>query len=167
MRERTLLELYASSSSILCPSGSLIMQRVLQSDLEGRDIISTALPRLLKTFEIDGTRNPRRTARPPSTERSIGSDTWDALLLFAFKSGIAWRITASCACGMPWRDPYANAGSGREALSTHHGGSHRLVPFGRIGRPDEVAAPVAFLASEVAAFMCRSFVEITGAQAVA
>lgn len=43
----------------------------------------------------------------------------------------------------------------------------RLVPFGRIGRPDEVAALVAFLASDEAAFMCGSLVEITGAQAVA
>ncbi len=43
----------------------------------------------------------------------------------------------------------------------------RLVPFGRIGRPEEVAALVAFLASEEAAFMCGSLVEITGAQAVA
>lgn len=43
----------------------------------------------------------------------------------------------------------------------------RLVPFGRIGRPEEVAALVAFLASDEAAFMCGSLVEITGAQAVA
>lgn len=43
----------------------------------------------------------------------------------------------------------------------------RLVPFGRIGKPEEVAALVAFLASDEAAFMCGSFVEITGAQAVA
>lgn len=43
----------------------------------------------------------------------------------------------------------------------------RLVPFGRIGKPGEVAALVAFLASEEAAFMCGSLVEITGAQAVA
>lgn len=43
----------------------------------------------------------------------------------------------------------------------------KLVPFGRIGKPDEVAALVAFLASEEAAFMCGSLVEITGAQAVA
>ncbi|MGH6809456.1 MAG: SDR family NAD(P)-dependent oxidoreductase [Ensifer adhaerens] len=42
----------------------------------------------------------------------------------------------------------------------------KLVPFGRIGKPDEVAALVAFLASEEAAFMCGSLVEITGAQAV-
>ncbi|HOZ32564.1 MAG TPA: SDR family NAD(P)-dependent oxidoreductase [Tabrizicola sp.] len=43
----------------------------------------------------------------------------------------------------------------------------RLVPFGRIGQPAEVAALVAFLASDEAAFMCGSLVEITGAQAVA
>ena len=43
----------------------------------------------------------------------------------------------------------------------------RMVPLGRIGKPEEVAALVAFLASEEAAFMCGSLVEITGAQAVA
>jgi 2-hydroxycyclohexanecarboxyl-CoA dehydrogenase len=43
----------------------------------------------------------------------------------------------------------------------------KMVPFGRIGRPEEVAALVAFLASDEAAFMCGSLVEITGAQAVA
>ena len=43
----------------------------------------------------------------------------------------------------------------------------RMVPFGRIGKPQEVAALVAFLASDEAAFMCGSLVEITGAQAVA
>ncbi|WP_065375775.1 SDR family NAD(P)-dependent oxidoreductase [Ensifer adhaerens] len=42
----------------------------------------------------------------------------------------------------------------------------KLVPFGRIGKPEEVAALVAFLASEEAAFICGSLVEITGAQAV-
>lgn len=42
-----------------------------------------------------------------------------------------------------------------------------LVPFGRIGEPEEVAALVAFLASDEAAFMCGSLVEITGAQPVA
>lgn len=43
----------------------------------------------------------------------------------------------------------------------------KLIPFGRIGKPEEVAALVAFLASEEAEFMCGSLVEITGAQAVA
>lgn len=41
------------------------------------------------------------------------------------------------------------------------------VPFGRIGKPEEVAALVAFLASDEAPFICGSVVEITGAQAVA
>ena len=43
----------------------------------------------------------------------------------------------------------------------------KLVPFGRIGKPEEVAALVAFLASDEAPFMCGSLVEITGAQPVA
>lgn len=43
----------------------------------------------------------------------------------------------------------------------------KKVPLGRIGKPEEVAALVAFLASEEAAFICGSLVEITGAQAVA
>lgn len=42
-----------------------------------------------------------------------------------------------------------------------------LVPFGRIGTPEEVAALVAFLASDEAPYICGSVVEITGAQAVA
>lgn len=42
-----------------------------------------------------------------------------------------------------------------------------MVPFGRIGKPEEVAALVAFLASDEAAFTCGACVEITGAQAVA
>jgi 2-hydroxycyclohexanecarboxyl-CoA dehydrogenase len=41
-----------------------------------------------------------------------------------------------------------------------------MVPFGRIGEPDEIAALVAFLASDEAAYMCGSVIEITGAQAV-
>ncbi|UYQ77296.1 SDR family oxidoreductase [Glutamicibacter sp. JL.03c] len=42
-----------------------------------------------------------------------------------------------------------------------------LVPFGRVGRPHEIAALVAFLASDEAPYLCGSVVEITGAQAVA
>ncbi len=42
----------------------------------------------------------------------------------------------------------------------------KLVPYGRVGQPEEIAALVAFLASDEAAYMCGSLVEITGAQAV-
>ncbi|MDU6411604.1 MAG: SDR family oxidoreductase [Yersiniaceae bacterium] len=41
-----------------------------------------------------------------------------------------------------------------------------LVPFGRIGEPEEIAALIAFLASDEAPYLCGSLVEITGAQAV-
>ena len=40
------------------------------------------------------------------------------------------------------------------------------VPFGRLGSPEEVAALVAFLASDEAPYLTGSVVEITGAQAV-
>lgn len=44
---------------------------------------------------------------------------------------------------------------------------NRLVPYGRIGEPEEIAALVAFLASDEAGYLCGAVVEITGAQAVA
>jgi 2-hydroxycyclohexanecarboxyl-CoA dehydrogenase len=43
----------------------------------------------------------------------------------------------------------------------------KLVPYGRVGKPEEVAALVAFIASDEAPYMCGSLIEITGAQAVA
>ena len=43
----------------------------------------------------------------------------------------------------------------------------KLVPLGRIGKPEEVAALVAFLGSDECHFLCGGTVEITGAQAVA
>lgn len=42
-----------------------------------------------------------------------------------------------------------------------------LVPFGRIGEPEEIAATMAFLASDEAPYLCGALIEITGAQAVA
>ncbi len=42
-----------------------------------------------------------------------------------------------------------------------------LVPYGRVGYPEEVAALVAFLASDEAPYLCGAAVELTGAQAVA
>ena len=40
-----------------------------------------------------------------------------------------------------------------------------LVPYGRIGKPEEIAALVAFLASDEAPYICGSVIELTGAQA--
>lgn len=42
----------------------------------------------------------------------------------------------------------------------------KLVPLGRVGKPEEVAALVAFLASDECHFLCGGTLEITGAQAV-
>ena len=44
--------------------------------------------------------------------------------------------------------------------------AYQHQPIARIGTPQEVARLVAFLASDEAAYMCGSVVEITGAQAV-
>lgn len=75
------------------------------------------------------------------------------------------RVRVNAVCPGEIRTPMLEAGvirSGRAIADLD-----RLVPFGRIGKPEEVAALVAFLASDEAAFMCGSLVEITGAQAVA
>lgn len=40
-----------------------------------------------------------------------------------------------------------------------------LVPFGRVGKPAEIAALVAFLASDEAPYLTGSVIEIAGAQA--
>lgn len=55
---------------------------------------------------------------------------------------------------------------GQSILVTGATGAIGQAMIGRIGKP-EVVALVAFLASDEAAFMCGSLVEITGAQAVA
>lgn len=75
------------------------------------------------------------------------------------------KIRVNAVCPGEIRTPMLEAGvkrSGRTIADLD-----KLVPFGRIGKPEEVAALVAFLASDEAAFMCGSLVEITGAQAVA
>ena len=75
------------------------------------------------------------------------------------------RVRVNAVCPGEIHTPMLEAGvirSGRAIADLD-----RLVPFGRIGKPEEVAALVAFLASDEAAFMCGSLVEITGAQAVA
>ncbi len=77
----------------------------------------------------------------------------------------AQKIRVNAVCPGEIHTPMLEAGvtrSGRTIADLD-----KLVPFGRIGKPEEVAALVAFLASDEAAFMCGSLVEITGAQAVA
>lgn len=43
---------------------------------------------------------------------------------------------------------------------------NKTVPLGRLGKPEEVAATIAFLASDDAGYICGALVEITGAKAV-
>lgn len=60
--------------------------------------------------------------------------------------------------------PMVEAGLAKKGIAV--GDLAAKVPYGRLGAPEEVAALVAFLASDEAAYMCGSVVEITGAQAV-
>ena len=75
------------------------------------------------------------------------------------------RIRVNAVCPGEIHTPMLEAGVRRSGRSIAD--LDRLVPYGRIGKPEEVAALVAFLASDEAPFMCGSLVEITGAQAVA
>lgn len=75
------------------------------------------------------------------------------------------RIRVNAVCPGEIHTPMLEAGVRRAGRTIAD--LDQLVPFGRIGKPEEVAALVAFLASDEAAFMCGSLVEITGAQAVA
>jgi 2-hydroxycyclohexanecarboxyl-CoA dehydrogenase len=75
------------------------------------------------------------------------------------------KIRVNAVCPGEIHTPMLEAGVKRSGRSIAD--LDKLVPFGRIGKPEEVAALVAFLASDEAAFMCGSLVEITGAQAVA
>lgn len=73
-------------------------------------------------------------------------------------------VRVNAVCPGEVRTPMLEAGlakSGRTVADLD-----ALVPFGRIGTPEEVASLVAFLASDEAPYMCGSIVEITGAQAV-
>jgi len=73
------------------------------------------------------------------------------------------RVNASCPDEI--RTPMLEAGLAAKGLTVED--LDKKVPFGRIGRPDEVEALVAFLVSEEAPLICGAAVEITGALAVA
>jgi 2-hydroxycyclohexanecarboxyl-CoA dehydrogenase len=75
------------------------------------------------------------------------------------------KIRVNAVCPGEIHTPMLEAGVKRSGRTIDD--LDKLVPFGRIGKPEEVAALVTFLASDEAAFMCGSLVEITGAQAVA
>ena len=75
------------------------------------------------------------------------------------------NIRVNAVCPGEIRTPMLEAGLAAKGLTVAD--LDKKVPFGRIGRPEEVAALVAFLASDEAPFVCGAAVEITGAQAVA
>jgi 2-hydroxycyclohexanecarboxyl-CoA dehydrogenase len=73
-------------------------------------------------------------------------------------------IRVNAVCPGEVRTPMLEAGLARNGRTVDD--LNALVPFGRIGEPSEVAALIAFLASDEAPYLCGSAVEITGAQAV-
>ena len=76
-----------------------------------------------------------------------------------------YGIRVNAVCPGEIHTPMLDAGLARTGRTLDD--LSRLVPYGRIGQPAEVAALVAFLASDEAPFVCGAVVEITGAQAVA
>ncbi|BAH51631.1 oxidoreductase [Rhodococcus opacus B4] len=72
-------------------------------------------------------------------------------------------IRVNAVCPGEIRTPMLEAGLARKGLTVAD--LDEKVPFGRIGRPEEVAALVAFLASDEAPFLCGAAVEITGFRA--
>jgi NAD(P)-dependent dehydrogenase (short-subunit alcohol dehydrogenase family) len=75
------------------------------------------------------------------------------------------KIRVNAVCPGEVRTPMLEAGLARSGRSIED--LNKLVPFGRVGEPEEIAALIAFLASDEAAYMCGSLIEITGAQPVA
>ena len=75
------------------------------------------------------------------------------------------KIRVNAICPGEVRTPMLESNLARTGRSIDD--LNALVPFGRIGEPSEIAALIAFLASDEAPYMCGSVIEITGAQAVA
>ncbi|WP_193369693.1 SDR family NAD(P)-dependent oxidoreductase [Pelagibius marinus] len=75
------------------------------------------------------------------------------------------KIRVNAVCPGEVRTPMLESNLARTGRSLDD--LNALVPYGRIGEPEEIAALVAFLASDEAPYLCGALVEITGAQAVA
>ena len=75
-----------------------------------------------------------------------------------------YNVRVNAVCPGEIHTPMLESGLARKGLTVAD--LDKKVPFGRIGRPEEVAALVAFVASDEAPFICGAAVEITGAQAV-
>jgi 2-hydroxycyclohexanecarboxyl-CoA dehydrogenase len=75
------------------------------------------------------------------------------------------KVRVNAVCPGEVRTPMLESNLARTGRSIDD--LNALVPFGRIGEASEIAALIAFLASDEAPYLCGSLVEITGAQAVA
>ncbi|NIF02451.1 SDR family oxidoreductase [Pantoea sp. Acro-805] len=75
------------------------------------------------------------------------------------------KVRVNAVCPGEVRTPMLESNLARSGRSLDE--LNALVPYGRIGEPEEIAATIAFLASDEAPYLCGSLIEITGAQAVA
>lgn len=75
------------------------------------------------------------------------------------------KVRVNAVCPGEVRTPMLESNLARSGRSLDD--LNALVPFGRIGEPEEIAATIAFLASDEAPYLCGALLEITGAQAVA
>jgi 2-hydroxycyclohexanecarboxyl-CoA dehydrogenase len=75
------------------------------------------------------------------------------------------KVRVNAVCPGEVRTPMLESNLARSGRSLDD--LNALVPFGRIGEPEEIAATIAFLASDDAPYLCGALLEITGAQAVA
>lgn len=74
------------------------------------------------------------------------------------------KIRVNAVCPGEVRTPMLEGNLARTGRSLEE--LNALVPYGRIGEPEEIATLVAFLASDEVPYICGALIEVTGAQAV-
>ncbi|MDQ0322820.1 NAD(P)-dependent dehydrogenase (short-subunit alcohol dehydrogenase family) [Pararhizobium capsulatum DSM 1112] len=134
----------------------------------GGTIVSGAARRALADYQFDGQHRfdvVHRFALQQSQQDPYNTAKTAAFTQDLTRNCAPDKIRVNAVCPGEIHTPMLEAGVTRSGRTIAN--LNKIVAFGRVGKPEEVAALVAFPASEVSAFMCGSLVEITDAQAVA